>query len=261
MNMLQQVKLLFSIIFIFSISLCCAKGQFQFEKETHDFGIIIDGTKATYTFKFKNTGDEPIIMTQVKPSCGCTSPVWTKAPILPGQVGEIEVIYNSKNRIGSFNKSITISSNADIASKIVYIKGIVVKVEEPKEYTTMELKKSPKVSLSKTEHFFGKIEVNKPVVYTFKVKNSGKNPLKIIKVDAGCHCIQYKISQEEIRSGQEAELTITYRPRVEGNSTEDIITVFSNDLNAPYTSISLKANVVKSLATNNMLFQNQGKGF
>ncbi len=258
--MLQQVKLLFSIFFIFSISFLYAKGQFQFEKETHDFGIVIDGVKATYIFKFKNVGDQPIIMNQVKPSCGCTSPVWTKTPILPGQEGEIKVIYNSTNRIGSFNKSITISSNADPASKVVYIKGLVIRASE-KEYSTAELQDSPKLLLAKNKHFFGKIEVNKPVVYTFIIKNMGKNPLEITKVEAGCHCIHYELSKQEIVKGESAKLTVTYRPRVEGKNMEDVIIIRSNDLKDPYQSISLTADVVKSLTTNNMLFQNQGKGF
>ena len=88
-----------------------------------------------------------------------------------------------------------------------------------------------------------------------------KDPLKISKVEAGCHCVHYELSKEEILAGEKSELMITYRPRVEGDNMKDVIVILSNDLNAQYQSISLTADVVKSLTTNNMLFQNQGKGF
>ena len=261
MNMLQQVKFLFSLFACFSLSFAYSQGQFQFQKETHDFGIVEEGVQATYAFSFKNVGNQPIIMSDVRPSCGCTSPTWTKTPILPGQMGEIKVVYNSTGRLGSFNKSITISSNAAVASKEIYIKGIVEKPIEKVAYTEMELKNSPKITLSKTEHVFGKIVVNNPVVATFTIKNDGKNPLKIQKIAAGCHCVTYTVSKEEIRTGDVATLQITYRPSVQGENIEDLMVIYTNDLNKPYLQVRLKATVVKSLTNENMLFQNQGKGF
>lgn len=259
--MLQQVKLLFSVISFFLLTTAYAQGQFQFEKETHDFGIVEEGEQATYIFSFKNIGNQPIIMTNVKPSCGCTSPIWTKSPILPGTVGEIKVVYNSKGRLGTFNKSISISSNAALQSKTIYIKGVVEKPVEKVAHTAMEIKNSPKITLSKKEHFFGKIALGNPVVYTFIVKNEGKNPLTIGRVKAGCHCVTYTLSKQEIRAGDSAELQITYKPTTENPNTEDVLIIQSNDITTLYTQIKLKANVVKSLANDNMLFQNQGKGF
>ena len=112
----------------------------------------------------------------------------------------------------------------------------------------MEIKNSPKITLSKKEHFFGKIALGSPVVYTFIIKNEGKNSLNIGRVKAGCHCVTYTISKEQIRSGDTAKLQITYKPTIENANTEDVLVIQTNDLTNQYSQIKLKANVVKSLS-------------
>lgn len=94
-----------------------------FENEAHDFGTVPEGPAAEYVFKFKNTGDEPINLKQVKASCGCTTPSWSKEPVLPGQVGEIKASFATQRRPGNFNKSITVVSDA--GTKVLTIKGVV----------------------------------------------------------------------------------------------------------------------------------------
>jgi len=98
-----------------------------FEETNHDFGTVTEGELATHEFNFTNKGKEPLILTNVKASCGCTTPQWPREPILPGQKGVIKAIYNSKGRPGAFTKSITITSNAKTPTKVVYIKGKVEK--------------------------------------------------------------------------------------------------------------------------------------
>ena len=90
---------------------------FKFNEETHDFGNLKEGQQATFDFQFTNTGKEPLIIQDCKASCGCTTPEWTKAPVLPGQKGKITVTYDTKGRPGSFNKSIFIASNAKSTEK------------------------------------------------------------------------------------------------------------------------------------------------
>lgn len=88
--------------------------QFKFtEKErTHDFGNIPEGPKVTHTFTFLNTGNEPLIVTNAQASCGCTSPEFSKEPVLPGQKGKITVTYATQGRPGNFTKSVYLTSNA-----------------------------------------------------------------------------------------------------------------------------------------------------
>lgn len=101
------------------------KGEMKFEKELHDFGTVIEGENATYEFVFTNTGKEPIIISNVAASCGCTTPSWTKEPVKPGQKGSIKAVYSSQNRPGPFNKQITVTSNAATSTKVLTIKGNV----------------------------------------------------------------------------------------------------------------------------------------
>ncbi|MBX7107957.1 MAG: DUF1573 domain-containing protein [Chitinophagales bacterium] len=109
-------------------------GDFAFTEETHDFGKIAKGTPVNYEFNFTNNGKEPIVISNVQASCGCTTPKWPKEPILPGKSASINVQYNAANP-GGFNKSITITSNAKTPSKVLYIKGTV---ETQTEQTTPE---------------------------------------------------------------------------------------------------------------------------
>ncbi len=95
-------------------------------KDLHDFGQITKGAVAKYTFKFTNTGDAPLVLTNVKPACGCTVPTWSKEPVLPGQSGSIEATFNSGNASGAFMKSITVTTNIPDQTIVLFIKGEIV---------------------------------------------------------------------------------------------------------------------------------------
>jgi len=99
----------------------------QFVEEIHDFGELEEGPKYDYEFNFENIGNQPLIITGVKASCGCTTPLWPKDPVMPGDKATIKVTYNTKGRLNKFNKAVTITSNAATPTKRLYIKGNVVK--------------------------------------------------------------------------------------------------------------------------------------
>lgn len=87
------------------------------DKNTHDFGDIIQGEKVEHTFKFTNTGSEPLIITNVEVTCGCTAPRgWPRDPINPGGKGEITVQFDSTHKIGRQNKVATVISNAPVGN-------------------------------------------------------------------------------------------------------------------------------------------------
>lgn len=107
--------------------------QIQFEKESHDYGSIENGANGDCVFTFKNTGNAPLVLENVKGSCSCTVPDWTKDPVLPGATGQITVHYDTKNA-GPISKSVTISSNAvNEPMKVVRIKGNVLTAPVVKE--------------------------------------------------------------------------------------------------------------------------------
>lgn len=84
----------------------------SFEKNTHDFGDINQGDQVEKTFKFTNTGTEPLIITNVQVTCGCTTKSYPKEPIAPGAKGEITLGFNSAGKMGKQNKTVTVVSNA-----------------------------------------------------------------------------------------------------------------------------------------------------
>ncbi|MCK9613559.1 MAG: DUF1573 domain-containing protein [Bacteroidales bacterium] len=99
--------------------------EIKFDKTEHDYGTIKKGADGSCEFTFKNTGKEPLILSNVKSSCGCTVPTWPKDPILPGQTGAIKVVYDTK-RVGTISKTITVISNAETGTVTLSIKGNVI---------------------------------------------------------------------------------------------------------------------------------------
>ena len=102
---------------------------FQFGEELHDFGTIKDGDVVEHVFEFTNTGAAPLIISDAKATCGCTVPEWPKEPIPVGETGEIKVRFNSKNKPGIQNKTVTLTANTWPATTRVRIKANVVKEE------------------------------------------------------------------------------------------------------------------------------------
>ncbi len=101
--------------------------KIEFEKDNHDFGLIKEGEKVSHVFKFKNVGTEPLVIKNVKPACGCTTPDWTKDPVPPGGEGKIEVSFDSQGRTGIQNKSVEVFANTDPEVHTLKFKGEVKK--------------------------------------------------------------------------------------------------------------------------------------
>lgn len=123
------MKKIFSTIMmsLFAVAMMGQQAVITFEKTEHDFGKIneADG-RVSVVFNFKNEGMAPLVLSNVRASCGCTTPTWTKEPVEPGQTGTITVTYNPNGRPGRFQKTVTITSNASEPTKKVYIKGEVI---------------------------------------------------------------------------------------------------------------------------------------
>ena len=101
------------------------KAEFKFNEEKHDFGKIPQGTPVTTLFEFTNVGKEPLILTEVRPTCGCTIADYTKTPVKNGEKGIIKITYNAAVA-APFNKTIVVTSNAKTPTKYLNIVGDVV---------------------------------------------------------------------------------------------------------------------------------------
>ena len=96
-----------------------------FEKTEHDFGTILQGERVTYTFHFTNTGNEPLIVSNVSTSCGCTVGDFSRAPVAPGKSGTIKATYDSKGHHGVQNRTLTVTSNTNPNRTVLRLKATV----------------------------------------------------------------------------------------------------------------------------------------
>jgi hypothetical protein len=99
----------------------------EFMEDSHNFGEIPEGEKVSHVFKFRNSGQNPLKVENVKPSCGCTTPDWSKDPIPPGEEGFVTVEFNSQGKTGAQKKSVTVLfNNTDPKNKILNFTGEVI---------------------------------------------------------------------------------------------------------------------------------------
>jgi hypothetical protein len=133
---MKKVLALF-VVAVLTISISCSQSSdvdekvdknapyMEFETIEFDYGNINQGDNGTCEFVYKNTGKDPLVLSNVRPSCGCTVPEWSKEPIKKGEEAAIKVKYNT-GRAGSFSKSITVYSNASNSPLVLKIKGNVL---------------------------------------------------------------------------------------------------------------------------------------
>ncbi|RCH56314.1 DUF1573 domain-containing protein [Mucilaginibacter hurinus] len=111
--------------FVFTAAAQDTKPEFKFVEEKHNFGKIPQGTPVTTAFEFTNIGEEPLILADVKPTCGCTIADYTKTPVKKGEKGTIKITYNAAS-VSPFSKTIVVTSNAKTPQKNLVIIGEVV---------------------------------------------------------------------------------------------------------------------------------------
>jgi len=103
----------------------------QYENEKFNFGVVNEGEIVKHVYKFKNTGTEPLVISNAKGSCGCTVPKWSSEPIPPGGSGEIKVEFNSKGKPGQQSKRVTVTANTNPTETYLEIAGEVKGKEQP----------------------------------------------------------------------------------------------------------------------------------
>ncbi|MDR0421203.1 MAG: DUF1573 domain-containing protein [Prevotellaceae bacterium] len=146
-NLLKSALLLTALVFAFS-TVNAQTGKIVFDSNSHNFGTDNQkGISITHRFEFTNQGDAPVTIQNVKTSCGCTTPAWTKEPVAPGEKGFVDATYNSAT-VGPFNKSLTITNNGDPQTIMLTISGSVV--EKPKVEETPAASESEEAQVTPT---------------------------------------------------------------------------------------------------------------
>lgn len=183
--------------------------KITFNTVEHDFGSISESAgKVSTTFEFTNLGSQPLIIQSVSASCGCTSPEWSKAPVLPGAKGFIKATFDPSNRPGAFHKTITVNTNAEPKTSILKIVGKVT----PKEPTIED--KFPYVfgdlRLKKSHISFLKMTKDDVNTSTFEVINTSSD--KAITLGFQNVPTHLKVSSfpEKLEPGKQGTITIVY---------------------------------------------------
>ncbi len=116
--------------------------KFSFTEEAHDFGTIEEGTVAKHDFKFTNSGDAPLIITNAQGSCGCTVPQWPREPIAPGEEATIHVEFNSQGKPGNNQKEVTLTANTEPNTYVLKISATVTPAAKPEGEAATDAAKS-----------------------------------------------------------------------------------------------------------------------
>ena len=125
----MKKRLLFLAVALFTVATWAQTPVMKFAQDTFDYGTISPGSNWLKIFKLTNQGNAPLVISDVRSSCGCTVPKKPTAPIMPGKQGEIEVVYDTQ-RVGPIRKTIYVYSNAGAEPKQLYIVG---QVDTPKQ--------------------------------------------------------------------------------------------------------------------------------
>ena len=129
------MKQIILITFLMFSLYCTGYGQetdhpgIVFDTLTYDFGLLEKGCDATCSFSFVNRDETPVIITNVKSSCGCTVPEWPREPVIPGESGTIRVKYNTRIT-GTFQKTIHVHTNRNSQAIVLTVKGAVKKIRK-----------------------------------------------------------------------------------------------------------------------------------
>lgn len=201
-------KIFFLLLAVIPVLAFGQKAVITFEQTTHNFGTIgeNDGL-ATYEFAFKNDGNAPLILTNVKASCGCTTPEWSREPLAPGQTGKIKVSYNPKNRPGSFIKSITVNSNADKPVNSLTIRGNVA--NKPADPYAAYSYSIGALKATSSNLNLGTVNNNQTVEKSIDIINSGDKPVKASITTPGEYITATTVPAT-LKKGEKGKIMIRY---------------------------------------------------
>lgn len=211
-------NILFILALLSSISLSAQElKNLTFEEPSHEFGAIkeVDGP-AEFDFVFKNTGTDPIKILNVRASCGCTTPAWTREEVAPGQNGFIKASYNPRNRPGPFHKTLTVTTSAAQNSTIILrISGQV----EPKPRTIEDDLPTLLGGIRVKYRAFnmGKVLNNEATTKEFEVYNASENPIIFSNEIEGPAYISISFIPETLAPKEKGKIVVIYNGKIKND--------------------------------------------
>ncbi len=235
------------ILMSFLTSKAQAQGKVVFEKTEHDFGQIKeeDGP-AQVSFEFTNTGNEAITLTNVKASCGCTTPTWTKEPVAPGKTGLVTAVYNPQNRPGAFNKTITINTDGEPKVVFLRIKGDVV--PRPKGIADFYPTEMGNLRTNTRSVYFQKVYHDSEAQKQLVLYNQGETPITLDlekSIAPLKHFLTVEASNTTIPAKDSVKLDFTYKApaRNDWGYVSDRMNLYTDDAQQPVKQFYVGANI------------------
>lgn len=201
-------RFIFLLVVLIPCFVFAQKAEIEFSTTSHNFGSINENAgKVTFDFSFKNTGNVPLILTNVRAGCGCTTPVWSKEPVAPGASGIIKVSFDPRNRPGTFVKSITVNSNASNSVVSLTIRGNVSR-KPVGPYDNYKFNAGP-VKLTGNTINLGSIKNNQVIERKLEVINSDSKPATL-EVSTSLPHISVNVTPTTLNKGQKGTILVKY---------------------------------------------------
>ncbi len=215
----------------------------QFDSREFDFGSIKESDgPVTCTFRFTNTGKAPLILNNVMASCGCTTPDWPRQPVLPGKEGVIKVSFNPEKRPGAFNKTITVTSNAETPSVGLAIRGVVIPVSRVEEVYRFSI---GQIRLQTIYASFGEIYKGNTGETVIKVMNTSADQSAMLSFRLLPPYLTVRMDPESLKPGGEGNIIIRYNTDLQKDwdYVVERLELLVNGQSLPNNRISITANI------------------
>jgi hypothetical protein len=232
-----------------------AETKIKLEATEHDFGKFKEEAgRQTFDFIVSNVGSQPLVIQNVVASCGCTTPEWTRQPIAPGAKGKVTAIYDPKDRLGQFNKTLSVYTNTNPQVSVLVIKGEVT----PREKTVEELFTFPvggangvaAVRFESNHLAFTNVKKTEKKIRVMQVVNTSKDPVKIEFDNLPAH-LSVKANPETLKPGQKGLIEGTYDATKNagwGNSS-DMVKIRINGVPQENVFYYVSANLVEDFSS------------
>ena len=215
-----------------------------FKEKAHDFGKIeeVNGS-VEHTFTFKNTSGKVLKILNVKASCGCTTPGWSKEEIGVGEEGYVKAKYDPRNRPGPFDKSLTVTTDAKNPQYLLFIKGDV----NPKPKTVEDDFPTVMGGIRVKYRAFnmGKVLNHQPVSSSFDIYNASESSIEFLDSTEAPSYIKVIVEPAILEKGEKGKIFITYDPKEKNDLgfMSDNIVLFTNESADNRKSFSVYANI------------------
>lgn len=217
----------------------------QFREESYDFGEVVEKNgPVTHQFEFTNKLNRPVKIIGVKPSCGCTTPDWTKEPVMPGMTGFIQARFDPKGRPGYFTKSLTVTTDADSNPILLHIKGTVA--AEGKEAITEFAGINGNWKIRASSFNLGKIYMKDEfVVREYPIMNNGKKSISYLDKFDGPSYIKAEVEPKSLAPGERGVIRLSYNGKLKGEYgfQSDNVTLHTDDEQQPQKSFAVFATI------------------